>query len=52
MTFTPRAVAGLKAAFGPSPAQAVPRAVGPDLLRACAILLVMLQHLPKAAATG
>ena len=52
MTFTTRAVAGLKAAFGPSPAHAAPRAVGPDLLRACAILLVMLQHLPKAAAPG
>lgn len=50
MTFTTRAVAGLKAAFGPSPVAATPRAVGPDLLRACAILLVMLQHLPKAAA--
>lgn len=54
MTFTTRAVAGLKAAFGPSPANgassATPRAVGPDLLRACAILLVLLQHLPKAAA--
>ena len=50
MTFIPRAVAGLKAAFGPSSASASPRAVGPDLLRACAILLVMLQHLPKAAA--
>ena len=54
MTFTTRAVAGLKAAFGPSPAHgassATSRAVGPDLLRACAILLVMLQHLPKAAA--
>ena len=56
MPFIPRAVAGLKAAFGPSPAngasRATPRAVGPDLLRACAILLVMLQHLPKAAAPG
>ena len=50
MSFSTRAVAGLKAAFGPSPATASPRAVGPDLLRACAILLVMLQHLPKAAA--
>jgi len=50
VTFTTRAVAGLKVAFGPSPAHATPRAVGPDFLRACAILLVMLQHLPKAAA--
>ncbi|SFI94203.1 acyltransferase [Caulobacter sp. UNC279MFTsu5.1] len=50
MSFTTRAIAGLKAAFGPSPGDAAPRAVGPDLLRACAILLVMLQHLPKAAA--
>lgn len=50
MTFTTRAVAGLKAAFGPSPVAATPRAVGPDFMRACAILLVMLQHLPKAAA--
>ena len=50
MTFTTRAVAGLKAAFGPSSVAAAPRAVGPDLLRACAILLVMIQHLPKAAA--
>jgi peptidoglycan/LPS O-acetylase OafA/YrhL len=50
VTFTTRAVTGLKAAFAPAPAQANPRAVGPDLLRACAILLVMLQHLPKAAA--
>jgi peptidoglycan/LPS O-acetylase OafA/YrhL len=50
VTFTTRAVGGLKAAFGPSPRDASPRAVGPDLLRACAILLVMLQHLPKAAA--
>jgi len=50
VTFTTRAVAGLKAAFGPSPPEAAPRAVGPDFLRACAILLVLLQHLPKAAA--
>jgi peptidoglycan/LPS O-acetylase OafA/YrhL len=50
VTFTTRAVAGLKAAFGPSPPDAAPRAVGPDFLRACAILLVLLQHLPKAAA--
>jgi peptidoglycan/LPS O-acetylase OafA/YrhL len=50
VSFTTRAVSGLKAAFGPSPASAAPRAVGPDLLRACAILLVMIQHLPKAAA--
>jgi peptidoglycan/LPS O-acetylase OafA/YrhL len=50
VTFTTRAVASLKAAFGPSPPDAAPRAVGPDLLRACAILLVMMQHLPKAAA--
>jgi peptidoglycan/LPS O-acetylase OafA/YrhL len=54
VTFTTRAVAGLKAAFGPSPDNGVlgatPRAVGPDILRAGAILLVMIQHLPKAAA--
>lgn len=31
---------------------AAPRAVGPDLLRALAILLVMMQHLPKASAAG
>jgi peptidoglycan/LPS O-acetylase OafA/YrhL len=50
VSFSTRAVAGLKAAFGPSPPGAAPRAVGPDFLRACAILLVMIQHLPKAAA--
>ena len=50
MTFTTRAVAGLKAAFGPSPAGGAPRAVGPDFMRASAILLVLIQHLPKAAA--
>lgn len=52
MPFTSRAPHGLKAAFGPSPAEAAPRAVGPDILRAAAILLVMLQHLPKAAAAS
>ncbi len=50
MSFTTRAIDGLKAAFGPSSSGAPPRAVGPDVLRAAAILLVMLQHLPKAAA--
>ncbi|WP_165190015.1 acyltransferase family protein [Caulobacter soli] len=50
MSFTTRAIAGLKVAFGPSPPGGPPRAVGPDVLRAVAILLVMLQHLPKAAA--
>ena len=52
MPSTSRVIDGLKAAFGPSPAGAAPRAVGPDLMRACAILLVMLQHLPKAAAAA
>jgi peptidoglycan/LPS O-acetylase OafA/YrhL len=50
LPFTTRAIGGLKAAFGPSAVGGAPRAVGPDLLRAVAILLVMLQHLPKAAA--
>jgi peptidoglycan/LPS O-acetylase OafA/YrhL len=50
LPFSTRAIAGLKAAFGSSPDGGAPRAVGPDILRACAILLVLIQHLPKPAA--
>ncbi|MBO9706801.1 MAG: acyltransferase [Caulobacter sp.] len=56
MSFTTTVVDGAKALFGPSRTAASRRGerrmVGPDILRAVAILLVMTQHLPKPAAAG
>lgn len=51
MSISSTVFGGAKTLLAPSRG-AAPRAVGPDLLRALAILLVMMQHLPKAAAAG